>query len=256
MPHLDHAGLHKQRERNGQHHGTRLRHDEQPAPVQRVRPDPRPRSQQEDWQGPQHRHDTKRGRRMSQAPDHPGLRRHLHPGADERDGLSAQVNAQIPVSQGQKAIKKSSCDLWHCNLRSRVHRGVPSSWAGLSLPAGKALAGGTALVAAASRMAWSSRSPYSCFETNAAAPAASRRRRGVASSRRLKITVALSGDALRSAAIKLTPSMCVDSACTRITAGRGNAEEHTSELQSRLHLVCRLLLEKKKKQKKYLVQHI
>src|SRR2546422_6645374 len=30
-------------------------------------------------------------------------------------------------------------------------------------------------------------------------------------------------------------------------AGAGRSEEHTSELQSRLHLVCRLLLEKKKK---------
>src|SRR2546422_7295476 len=30
--------------------------------------------------------------------------------------------------------------------------------------------------------------------------------------------------------------------------GQGRSEEHTSELQSRLHLVCRLLLEKKKKQ--------
>src|SRR2546422_6986093 len=29
------------------------------------------------------------------------------------------------------------------------------------------------------------------------------------------------------------------------------SEEHTSELQSRLHLVCRLLLEKKKKKQKY-----
>src|SRR2546422_2082655 len=29
-------------------------------------------------------------------------------------------------------------------------------------------------------------------------------------------------------------------------AGFGRSEEHTSELQSRLHLVCRLLLEKKK----------
>src|SRR2546422_7907771 len=29
------------------------------------------------------------------------------------------------------------------------------------------------------------------------------------------------------------------------------SEEHTSELQSRLHLVCRLLLEKKKKQHQY-----
>src|SRR2546422_11386490 len=30
---------------------------------------------------------------------------------------------------------------------------------------------------------------------------------------------------------------------------RKRSEEHTSELQSRLHLVCRLLLEKKKKKK-------
>src|SRR2546422_3782478 len=32
------------------------------------------------------------------------------------------------------------------------------------------------------------------------------------------------------------------------------SEEHTSELQSRLHLVCRLLLEKKKKKPKHSVQ--
>src|SRR5690554_7672094 len=32
------------------------------------------------------------------------------------------------------------------------------------------------------------------------------------------------------------------------TIGRMRSEEHTSELQSRPHLVCRLLLEKKKKQ--------
>src|SRR2546422_3683953 len=33
----------------------------------------------------------------------------------------------------------------------------------------------------------------------------------------------------------------------RLAAGAPRSEEHTSELQSRLHLVCRLLLEKKKK---------
>src|SRR2546422_7868401 len=33
------------------------------------------------------------------------------------------------------------------------------------------------------------------------------------------------------------------------TTLRIRSEEHTSELQSRLHLVCRLLLEKKKKKK-------
>src|SRR2546422_6814094 len=33
---------------------------------------------------------------------------------------------------------------------------------------------------------------------------------------------------------------------------RPRSEEHTSELQSRLHLVCRLLLEKKKKRQRHL----
>src|SRR2546422_6694858 len=36
-------------------------------------------------------------------------------------------------------------------------------------------------------------------------------------------------------------------ACCRAAGGGTRSEEHTSELQSRLHLVCRLLLEKKKK---------
>src|SRR5690554_7613569 len=37
---------------------------------------------------------------------------------------------------------------------------------------------------------------------------------------------------------------------TRLSSGR--SEEHTSELQSRPHLVCRLLLEKKKKKPQYM----
>src|SRR3989449_5088241 len=42
-------------------------------------------------------------------------------------------------------------------------------------------------------------------------------------------------------------------ACQRASTGsnHGRSEEHTSELQSRLHLVCRLLLEKKKKVSSY-----
>src|SRR5690625_6312204 len=52
-------------------------------------------------------------------------------------------------------------------------------------------------------------------------------------------------------------SFCTASACADIDRNSGSAnladnrharsEEHTSELQSRGHLVCRLLLEKKKK---------
>src|SRR2546422_4685247 len=55
-----------------------------------------------------------------------------------------------------------------------------------------------------------------------------------------------------------TPSGCRDSAAAPSLAGScqpcassayARSEEHTSELQSRLHLVCRLLLEKKKKKR-------
>src|SRR3712207_8151688 len=38
-------------------------------------------------------------------------------------------------------------------------------------------------------------------------------------------------------------------ACIVLLSGKARSEEHTSELQSRQYLVCRLLLEKKNKQK-------
>src|SRR2546422_4812261 len=48
---------------------------------------------------------------------------------------------------------------------------------------------------------------------------------------------------------KLGSGVTTDSAGRPLAVGdrEGRSEEHTSELQSRLHLVCRLLLEKKKK---------
>src|SRR5438876_8977294 len=54
------------------------------------------------------------------------------------------------------------------------------------------------------------------------------------------------------------PTWCVPGACID---ARGRSEEHTSELQSPVHLVCRLLLEKKKKKqqqetKTYTTTHI
>src|SRR2546422_7624363 len=54
----------------------------------------------------------------------------------------------------------------------------------------------------------------------------------------------------------LTLGRLADSANRRLNGDRVHfaanqrSEEHTSELQSRLHLVCRLLLEKKKKKEK------
>src|SRR5687768_17876180 len=49
---------------------------------------------------------------------------------------------------------------------------------------------------------------------------------------------------------KISCSSGLIARCTRpsivFLRGKARSEEHTSELQSRLHLVCRLLLEKKK----------
>src|SRR2546422_1434079 len=48
--------------------------------------------------------------------------------------------------------------------------------------------------------------------------------------------------------LRMGDGAAASSACMR-------SEEHTSELQSRLHLVCRLLLEKKKKKPKQRPRH-
>src|SRR2546422_7386284 len=45
------------------------------------------------------------------------------------------------------------------------------------------------------------------------------------------------------------PEIDVEASGHLFDLGECRSEEHTSELQSRLHLVCRLLLEKKKKNK-------
>src|SRR2546422_6315464 len=50
---------------------------------------------------------------------------------------------------------------------------------------------------------------------------------------------------LKQAVLVASPGTIVSEGTIRV----GRSEEHTSELQSRLHLVCRLLLEKKKKRK-------
>src|SRR2546429_3850617 len=55
---------------------------------------------------------------------------------------------------------------------------------------------------------------------------------------------------------------CSRSSAAKLTSGlilamrTHRSEEHTSELQSRLHLVCRLLLEKKKKPSRPSIPHI
>src|SRR5687768_18095777 len=47
--------------------------------------------------------------------------------------------------------------------------------------------------------------------------------------------------------VQASPPMCTKGHSMVLRTARSRSEEHTSELQSRLHLVCRLLLEKKNK---------
>src|SRR5687768_18082348 len=55
------------------------------------------------------------------------------------------------------------------------------------------------------------------------------------------------GKGLFTSAAALAAAWAFDSLGKLPLLRRARSEEHTSELQSRLHLVCRLLLEKKKK---------
>src|SRR5437870_7858920 len=66
----------------------------------------------------------------------------------------------------------------------------------------------------------------------------------------LKNPVVTSPDALRAARDLYRDE------CAHCHGDTGRSEEHTSELQSRGHLVCRLLLEKKKTKKTRLPIHI
>src|SRR5437660_5298421 len=68
-----------------------------------------------------------------------------------------------------------------------------------------------------------------------------------------------SSDLICTAAIETTGMAALRSACLKMMRARDRplaravrirSEEHTSELQSRGHLVCRLLLEKKKKNRR------
>src|SRR5690625_7064952 len=80
-----------------------------------------------------------------------------------------------------------------------------------------------------------------------------------------RVLLKLSGEAFGGGAVGVDPDVVSRIAaeiaegvaqgveCAIVVGGgnffRGRSEEHTSELQSRGHLVCRLLLEKKKKHK-------
>src|SRR5438270_1577870 len=55
--------------------------------------------------------------------------------------------------------------------------------------------------------------------------------------------------ALRSDVANIVDALLTLRALQALDHGAGRSEEHTSELQSQSNLVCRLLLEKKKKQK-------
>src|SRR2546429_5977030 len=83
--------------------------------------------------------------------------------------------------------------------------------------------------------------PLLCDQVQRATPASCEQR--MASNRSGPVV-----DATSHATPCANPAFCAITAPAVVTLGGAvRSEEHTSELQSRLHLVCRLLLEKKKK---------
>src|SRR2546429_5929089 len=54
------------------------------------------------------------------------------------------------------------------------------------------------------------------------------------------------GESVECVNLRVTAQLVRDELTLGSSVAAGRSEEHTSELQSRLHLVCRLLLEKKK----------
>src|SRR2546429_1693939 len=65
----------------------------------------------------------------------------------------------------------------------------------------------------------------------------------------LRVTPGTQLAALAGALKETLPHLPADKPLAVVCSGQTRSEEHTSELQSRLHLVCRLLLEKKKQNK-------
>src|SRR3712207_7088315 len=70
---------------------------------------------------------------------------------------------------------------------------------------------------------------------------------GARSAASARTTATRTGRAARSAAPPRPPGRGGRGAARRVRAAPRRSEEHTSELQARQYLVCRLLLEKKKK---------
>src|SRR3712207_9456966 len=69
----------------------------------------------------------------------------------------------------------------------------------------------------------------------------------------LSSTRLAAGAGARRAPLTATSTSSCQKAMPVLACSTGRSEEHTSELQSRQYLVCRLLLEKKKKIKKHVL---
>src|SRR2546422_8222676 len=72
--------------------------------------------------------------------------------------------------------------------------------------------------------------------------------------RSIRLTSPIFRDSAKDCSLRSHSVLTVCRSAAALFSGRlqksARSEEHTSELQSRLHLVCRLLLEKKKKKNK------
>src|SRR3989449_11186068 len=145
-----------------------------------------------------------------------------------------------PANQRKGSIGREffGCDLWHaCCCCDRLHRVISSETQRIETQCPPVQSALPAVATAEPHSAVNVSPPTAC--RTPAPPSTSCRRLDE-----------LSGDSTQLARRGhpgTTPARPGPVRRAGNRGGRGRSEEHTSELQSRLHLVCRLLLEKKKK---------
>ena len=119
VPDLHATGEGEGRQGERLQHGQRLCHDDHLAAGKTVGRDPAQRSQGEHGDlgaepcGPEQKF------RVGEAVHQPALRHVLHPGADQRDDLAADEEAEIAVPQGSKGVR---------NAAGRKLRGQRQGW--------------------------------------------------------------------------------------------------------------------------------
>jgi hypothetical protein len=110
MPHLHPAGKREHGQAESLQQRERLRNDHELPPRVAVGSEAAQAAEREDRDLRAEPGGAEQQFRMRQPVDEPRLRHILHPGADERDGLAADKEPEVPVAHGAKGLFQSAAE--------------------------------------------------------------------------------------------------------------------------------------------------